>query len=435
MNLKRYDLTTTSNLNEFYLDFESRRSGIKKDVTGPVTEILQQVKLHGDTALYRYTEKFDGVDLRNTGFLVSETEIEQAFDLIDKELISVIKRAADNIRRFHQNEMESSWSISGKEDSSFGIRVSPIETAGVYVPGGSAPLPSSVLMNIIPAKTAGVSQIVMCTPPSKDGSVSPVILAAARIAGADRIYKVGGAQAIAALAYGTESIPKADKITGPGNVYVATAKRCVFGTCGIDMIAGPSEILIVADQTANPAYVAADMLSQAEHDPMAAAVLITTDRALADSIPVFIKEQLAVLTRRDIAERSLRDNGAIILANSEDQAMEICNFIAAEHLELCVAEPERLLEKVKNAGAVFLGNWSPEPMGDYYCGSNHILPTGGSARFSSPLGVWDFLKRTSVINYSRAGFMRDREDAALFAASEGLTAHENAIRIREKGWE
>lgn len=435
MEMKRYDLTAQSDLKEFYRDFEGRRAGVKRDVTASVTEILQKVQSLGDTALYEYTEKFDGVDLRNSGFLVSDAEIDRAFAAVDKDLIPVIEQAAENIRRFHQNEMESSWSLTREEGSSFGIRVSPIERAGVYVPGGSAPLPSSVLMNIIPAKTAGVSEIIMCTPPSKNGSVAPVILAAAKIAGVDRIYKVGGAQAIAAMAYGTESIPKVDKITGPGNAFVATAKRCVFGICGIDMIAGPSEILIVADQTANPDFVAADMLSQAEHDPMAAAVLITTDRTLADAIPGILKEQLAVLSRREIAERSLQDNGAIIFAASEAQAMEICNFIAAEHLELCVAEPERLLQKVKNAGAVFLGNWSPEPMGDYYCGSNHILPTGGSARFSSPLGVWDFLKRTSVIHYSRSGFLQDSEDAALFAASEGLTAHENAIRIREKGCE
>ena len=432
MNLKRYDLTKQDNLCDFYREFEARRAGSKRDVTDAVSEILRQVKSRGDAALYEYTEKFDGADLKSTGFAVTEEELEQAFRQVDRTLLSVIEQAAENIRAFHKNEMERSWSVSKEPDTRLGIRVSLIEKAGVYVPGGSAPLPSSVLMNIIPAKTAGVSEIVMCTPPSKDGSVAPVILAAAKISGADRIYKVGGAQAIGAMAYGTETVPRVDKITGPGNAFVATAKRCVFGTCGIDMIAGPSEILIVADQTANPEYVAADMLSQAEHDPRAAAVLITTDSALADLIPSLLEKQLANLSRRDIALRSLQDNGAVILTNSQAQAMEICNFIAAEHLELCVENPEQLLDSVKNAGAVFLGNWSPEPMGDYYCGTNHILPTGGSARFSSPLGVWDFLKRTSVIQYGRSGFSKDREAAALFAAAEGLTAHENAIRIRKQ---
>ncbi len=413
-------------LNEsFYKEFEERRAGSKKDVTSIVEGIIDDVRKNGDEALIRLTKKFDGVDLTSSGI---EAEC-KAVDI--GELDGVIRRAARNIRVFHEKEVEQSWSIE-RDGVTLGVKVTPMERVGVYVPGGSASLPSSVLMNVIPAKTAGVKEIIMCTPPDKEGEIPDVIMQTAYIAGVDRIFKIGGAQAVAAMAYGTETVPKVDKITGPGNAFVATAKRCVFGTCGIDMIAGPSEILIVADDSANPAYVAADMLSQAEHDPMAASVLITTSEELASEVEKQLEIQLAALSRKEIAEKSLDDYGAIILVKDMNQAMEICNFIAAEHLELCVKEPEQLLNKVKNAGAVFLGDYSPEPMGDYYCGTNHILPTGGSARFSSPLGVWDFLKRTSVINYGKDAFLREAYDAADFAAAEKLTAHENSIRIRLK---
>lgn len=422
--MKEYDLISNNNTEEFYREFEARRAGNKKDVTGAVQEIIRQVAQKGDEALYRYGEKFDSVDLRKIGL---EEPVESAE--ISPELDGVIRKAADNIRLFHEKELELSWKLS-RPGVTLGIKVTPMERVGVYVPGGSASLPSSVLMNVIPARVAGVGEIIMCTPPNKEGGIDPVIKQAAYLAGVDRIYKIGGAQAIAAMAYGTETVPRADKITGPGNAYVAAAKRCVFGKCGIDMIAGPSEILIVADDSANPEYVAADMLSQAEHDPMAAAVLITDSRALAERVQQLVLQQLEVLSRKEIAAKSIADNGAIILVEDMCRAMEICNFIAAEHLELCVKEPEKLLDQVANAGAVFLGNYSPEPMGDYFCGTNHILPTGGSARFSSPLGVWDFLKRTSVIHYQREGFLAEAEAAAQFAASEKLTAHENSIRIR-----
>lgn len=422
--MKEYDLISNNNTEEFYREFEARRAGNKKDVTGVVQEIISEVAQKGDEALYRYGEKFDGVDLRTCGLEepVESTEI-------PRELDQVIRKAADNIRAFHEKEREHSWELR-RPGVQLGIKITPMERVGVYVPGGSASLPSSVLMNVIPAKVAGVGEIIMCTPPNKEGGIDPVIKQAAYLAGVDRIYKIGGAQAIAAMAYGTETVPKADKITGPGNAYVAAAKRCVFGKCGIDMIAGPSEILIVADDSAEPEYVAADMLSQAEHDPMAAAVLITDSRALADRVQRLVIQQLDTLSRKEIAAKSIEDNGAVILVEDMCRAMEICNFIAAEHLELCVKEPEQLLDQVVNAGAVFLGNYSPEPMGDYFCGTNHILPTGGSARFSSPLGVWDFLKRTSVIHYRREGFLAEAEAAAQFAASEKLTAHENSIRIR-----
>ncbi len=409
----------------FYKEFEERRAGSKRDVTSIVEGIIDDVRKNGDEALLRLTAKFDGVDLSEVGI---ETECKSK-DI--GELDGVIRRAADNIREFHEKEMEQSWQMD-RNGLKLGVKITPMERVGVYVPGGSASLPSSVLMNVIPAKVAGVKEIIMCTPPDKEGNIPDVIMQAAYIAGVDRIFKIGGAQAVAAMAYGTESVPQVDKITGPGNAFVATAKRCVFGKCGIDMIAGPSEILIVADESANPSYIAADMLSQAEHDPMAASVLITTSKEVASKVQNQLKIQLDMLSRKEIAEKSLEDYGAIILVKDMAQAMEICNFIAAEHLELCVENPEKLLNEVKNAGAVFLGNYSPEPMGDYYCGTNHILPTGGSAKFSSPLGVWDFLKRTSVINYSKDAFMRDALDAADFAAAEKLTAHENSIRIRLK---
>ncbi|MDR0288321.1 MAG: histidinol dehydrogenase [Clostridiales bacterium] len=422
--IKIYDLEKDGP-EDFYRKINDR--GDNKNVEGSVGEILDNVRKNGDDALRYYTEKFDGAVPANLE--VSEAEIQEALKEMDERVLDVIKRAYENIFNFHLNEKENSWEFK-RGSSKFGVRVLPVKRAGVYVPGGSAPLPSSVLMNVIPAKVAGVNEIIMCTPPGKNGRISPSILAAARISGANRIFKVGGAQAIAAMAYGTGTIPKVDKITGPGNIYVATAKSKVIGVCGIDMIAGPSEILIIADDSANPEFVACDMLSQAEHDPLAAAMLITVDRELAGKVVKLLDEKLQMLDRKDIAERSLENNGAIIIVKSEKEAAELADFIAPEHLELCVKEPELLSERISNAGAIFLGNWSPEPMGDYFCGANHVLPTGGTARFASPLGVWDFVKRTSIINYTKADFMEEASHAALFAGIEGLGAHKNSITIR-----
>jgi len=364
------------------------------------------------------------------GLEVSRQEIDESIGRVDSKLITILQNAASNIMKFHEKEVENSWFTTRADGSFFGIKVSPIERVGVYVPGGSAILPSSVLMNVIPAKVAGVSEIVMCTPPGADGKISPLILAAAKIAGADRVFRVGGAQAIGAMAYGTKFVPKVDKITGPGNIYVATAKSKIFGYCGIDMIAGPSEILIIADSSANAKYVVADMLSQAEHDPMAASILISTDKSLIDDVILQLEFAANLLSRKDIARKSLINNGAAILVKDIAQAIELSNLIAPEHLELCVEQAVNVMATVKNAGAIFCGNWSPEPMGDYYCGSNHVLPTGGTARFSSPLGVWDFVKKSSVIFYSKEGFLKDANEAALFAMAEGLDAHACSINER-----
>ncbi len=431
--MQYYNLKKQSDINGLYDAFRRRRAADRAAAEAVAAEILQKVKEEGDAALYEYTLRFDKADLRTAGLAVSAQELEQARRVLQQQnpgLLQAMEHAAENIRLFHEHEIERSWRLQREDGSVFGVQASPLARAGVYVPGGRAPLPSSVLMNVIPAQVAGVDEIIMCTPPGADGAIDPVILAAAQIAGVHKIYKVGGAQAIAAMAYGTESIPAVDKITGPGNAYVAAAKARVFGICGIDMIAGPSEILIIADQSANPEFVAADMLSQAEHDPMAASVLLTTEEALAEQAAEALKRRLPALSRSEIAGRSLESNGVIVITENLEQAAAISDFIAPEHLELCVADPETLLKRVRNAGAIFCGHWSPEPMGDYYCGSNHILPTGGTARFSSPLGVWDFMKRTSVIHYSRAGFLNDSAEAALFAQAEGLTAHAESILSR-----
>lgn len=420
-------------LNILYEQLKSRSIENRADIEESVREILRGVKERGDAAVSEYTQKFDGVLISPQELEVSASEIEESLESADKELLNVIKRAAENIRAFHERQKENSWFTTNQDGVVLGQKITPLDRAGVYVPAGSAPLPSTVLMNVIPAKVAGVREIVLCSPPDKSGRINPLILACAKIAGADRVFKTGGAQAIGAMAYGTESIPKVDKIVGPGNIYVATAKKLVFGICGIDMIAGPSEVLVIADETANPRYVAADLLSQAEHDAFASAILVTTSKKIADEVNKELQIQIEKLPRKDIASKSVNNYGAIVITGSIDQAVEIANTIAPEHLELCVEDPFSLLPSINNAGAIFLGNFSPEPLGDYYAGPNHTLPTSGTARFSSPLGVYDFVKRQSIISYSKKAFEKVSSDVAAFADAEGLTAHANSIRIREDG--
>ena len=418
-------------INSYLESFYDRRKSTSDDIREKVKTVIEDIRLNGDKAVKKYTKLFDNVDLECLE--VSEDEIENA--TIDKDLETALLKAKDNIYAFHENELERSWDIAREDGSKFGIRVYGIERVGVYVPGGSAPLPSSVLMNIIPAKVAGVKEIIMCTPPKKDGSVDPVILRAAKIAGADRIFKIGGAQAIAAMAYGTETVPRVFKITGPGNAYVASAKSIVFGDVGIDMIAGPSEILIVGDEKAKADYIAADLLSQAEHDAMAASILITTSMELANEVKDKVNKKLQALERKEIAKESIQNNGAIIVVEDINDAAKISNEIAPEHLELLLDERtlnDEVINMFSNAGAIFLGEFSPEPMGDYFCGSNHVLPTGGTATFSSPLGVWDFVKRTSVIKYSKEGFKKDSDYVHALAMAEGLTAHAESVKSRCK---
>lgn len=415
------------NLTELFERLKQRSSEFRPDVEETCRDILNNVRDKGDKALLEYTRKFDGAAI--DAIEVSKAEIESAFNAIDRNLLKTIKRAAANIRAFHEKQKENSW-FTSSNGIILGQKVTPLERVGVYVPAGSAPLPSSVLMNVIPAKTAGVSEIILCSPPDKNGRINPLILACCKLTEVDRVFRVGGAQAIGAMAYGTETVPKADKIVGPGNIYVATAKKLVFGLCGIDMVAGPSEILIIADQTANPAYVAADLLSQAEHDMLASSVLVTTSKKLANEVMRQIHLQLPELPRKEIASKSLEDYGAVIITETIEEAVDIANTIAPEHLEVCVDEPFALLDSLKNAGAIFLGSYSPEPLGDYFAGPNHTLPTTGSARFFSPLGVYDFVKYQSVIYYSKEAFEKVSGDVAAFADAEQLSAHANAIRIR-----
>lgn len=393
-----------------------------------VLEIINEVKLRGDQALKEYTYRFDGVEVDS--LLVTENEIDQAIAAVDSNLLNVIEEAAENIKTFHEKQLRENFEVREKEGVILGQKTFPIQLAGIYVPGGSASYPSSVLMNAIPAKIAGVSRIIMITPPQKDGSIPHVILAAARIAGITDIYKVGGAHGIAALAYGTKSIPKVDKITGPGNIYVATAKRLVYGEVSIDMVAGPSEILVIADEYCEAAYVAADMLSQAEHDPNATAILLTTSQELAEGVALELEKQIPLLPRDEIARASIDSRGKIVLMDSLDQAVEWSNLFAPEHLELSVKEPFKLMEDVKNAGAVFLGSHVPEALGDYFAGTNHILPTGGTARFSSPLSVEDFQKKTNYIYYTKEALEKDKDKIVAFAESEGLYAHGKSVSIR-----
>lgn len=405
------------------------RDNIASNVEGIVTDIIANVRANGDKALYEYSKKFDKVDLQSLE--VSSEEIDEAFDLADKDFIEVIKEAAENIREFHKRQVKNSFIISEKDGIVTGQKVTPIERVGLYVPGGTAAYPSTVLMDSIPAKIAGCSQIVMVTPPSKDGKVNPNILTAAKIAGVDRIFKVGGAQAVAALAYGTESIPEVDKIVGPGNAFVAEAKKQVFGKVAIDMIAGPSEILVVADSTCNPKYVAADLLSQAEHDKMASAVLVTDSVDFANKVSSELEAQIPLLPRAEIARASIDNNGKIIIAeNNLMLAIDIANEIAPEHLEICVDNPFDYLDKIKHAGSIFMGKYCPEALGDYFAGPNHTLPTSGTAKFSSPLSVDDFVKKSQFTYYTKDALGKVYDKVAMFANKEGLHAHAKSATIR-----
>lgn len=398
-----------------------------------VDEIIANVREKKDEAVFLYEKQFDHCELSRESLRVTKAEIEEAYRELDPEFIEVMKRAAENIRAYHEKQKVNSW-ITTKEDGTIlGQKVTPIEVSGCYVPGGRAVYPSSVLMNIIPAKVAGVPKIIMCTPPNAEGKAPAGSLVAADIAGADEIYKVGGAQAIAAMAYGTETITKADKITGPGNIYVALAKKACFGITGIDSVAGPSEILVIADETADPRYIAADLLSQAEHDPLASAILLTTSKAFAEQVSAEIDRFLETLSRAEIIRESLDNYGYAFVGETMDDMIEAANAIASEHMEIVTKDAFEVMTKIKNAGAIFLGSYSSEPLGDYYAGPNHILPTNGTARFFSPLGVDQFIKKTSIISYSKEALERVHEDIELFAANEGLTAHANSIAVRFDG--
>ena len=397
-----------------------------------VAEIVNNVRENGNKAVFEYTKKFDKWDINDNNIRVTDAEIDEAFSQADADFVEVLKFSADNIDAFHRKQLHNSWIDTKPDGSILGQKILPIAISGVYIPGGKAAYPSSVLMNVVPAKVAGVKKIIMTTPAGADGRVNPGTLVAAKIAGVDEIYKVGGAQAIAAMAFGTESIPKVDKITGPGNIFVALAKKACFGYVGIDSIAGPSEILVIADETANPRYVAADLLSQAEHDELASAILITTSEALAKEVTSQIDGFLQELSRSEIIKASLDRYGFILLADSMDDAVDAANAIASEHLEILTKDPFNIMTKIENAGAIFIGEYSSEPLGDYYAGPNHILPTNGTARFFSPLNVDDFMKKTSIISYSREALECVHEDIELFANKEGLTAHANSIKVRFK---
>jgi len=414
----------------FLKKLERRKTGYTAEVMKTVGEIIENVRLDGDMALIEYTRKFDGVELKPGMLRVAPREMEEACAHVDGRLIEAIKNAKRNIERFHEKQKEKSWFLAEDEGAFLGQLCRPLETVGIYVPGGAAAYPSSVLMNAVPAKVAGVRRIVMVTPPRDDGSIDPAILAAACEAGVDEIYRIGGAQAIAALAVGTETVPKVDKVAGPGNIYVACAKKAVYGCCDVDMIAGPSEILVIADDTADARFVAADLLSQAEHDRMASAILATVSERLAIGVKEEIERQIRLLERKDIMEDSLRAYGAVVIVETMEEAVGLADMIAPEHLELCVAEPFALLASVKNAGAVFLGHYSTEPLGDYMAGPNHVLPTGGTARFFSPLGVGDFMKKINVVSYTKEALEKVKDDIAVLAEAEGLTAHANAVKIR-----
>ena len=402
-----------------YGEFESR-----------VNDIIQNVREKRDEAVFEYTLKFDGATIDQDNIRVTEEEIKEAYEQVDPKLLDVIRKALVNIRDYHTKQKQYSWFDSDESGIILGQKVTPLKTVGVYVPGGKAVYPSSVLMNVIPAKVAGVSNIIMTTPCGKDGKVYPSTLVAAKEAGVDAIYKVGGAQAIAALAFGTESIPKVDKIVGPGNIYVALAKKAVFGYVSIDSIAGPSEIMVLADETANPRFVAADLLSQAEHDEMASAILVTTSEALAEQVSVEVDKFVEVLSRKEIIRKSLDNYGYILVADTMQDAIDTVNEIASEHLELVTKNPFETMTKIRNAGAIFIGEYSSEPLGDYFAGPNHVLPTNGTAKFFSPLSVDDFIKKSSIISYSREALEPVYKDIVQFAECEKLTAHANSIRVR-----
>lgn len=397
---------------------------------GRVNDIIENVRANRDAAIFEYTKKFDGADINADNILVTEEEIAEAYEQVDPKLLDVIRKALVNIRDYHAKQRQFSWFDSDESGIILGQKVTALEKVGVYVPGGKAVYPSSVLMNVLPAKVAGVKNIVMTTPPGADGKVYPSTLVAAREAGVDKIYKVGGAQAIAALAFGTESIPKVDKIVGPGNIYVALAKKAVFGYVSIDSIAGPSEILVLADETANPRFVAADLLSQAEHDEMASAILITTSQTLAEQVSAEVDKFVAELSRKEIITKSLENYGYILVADNMEDAIATANEIASEHLELVTKNPFEVMTKIRNAGAIFIGEYSSEPLGDYFAGPNHVLPTNGTAKFFSPLSVDDFIKKSSIISYSREALQPVYKDIVQFAECEKLTAHANSIRVR-----
>ena len=400
------------------------------DFEGSVAEIVANVRKNKDEAIFEYSKKFDGADINADNILVTEEEIKEAYEKVDETLLNVMRKALVNIRSYHEKQKQNSWIATEDNGAILGQKVTPLQRVGVYVPGGKAVYPSSVLMNIVPAKVAGVDEIIMTTPPGRDGKVNPSTLVAAKEAGADKIYKVGGAQAIAALAFGTESIPKVDKIVGPGNIYVALAKKAVFGYVSIDSIAGPSEILVLADETANARYVAADLLSQAEHDEMASAILVTTSQKLAEEVSKEVDGFVAELSRKEIIQKSLDQFGYILVADDMETAVATANEIAPEHLEIITVNPFETMTKIRNAGAIFLGEYSSEPLGDYFAGPNHVLPTNGIAKFFSPLGVDAFVKKSSIISYSREALQPIYRDIVQFAECEQLTAHANSIRVR-----
>ena len=412
----------------FLKKVEDRNRSTNDQVTAVVKEIIENVRVNGEAAVREYTIRFDGH--APECFEVPQTVLDEAVHTCDAAFVETLRKAAANIRDFHERQKQQSWLNTKENGVILGQRIRGLARVGLYVPGGTAAYPSSVLMNAIPAKIAGVKELIMVTPPQKDGQPNPAIMAAAKIAGVDRVFLMGGAQAIAALAYGTESVPKVDKIVGPGNIYVATAKKLLYGVVDIDMIAGPSEILVLADDTANPQYLAADLMSQAEHDRMASAILVTTSEALANATVQELERQVQTLSRKEIIEESLQNYGVIIICDTMDRAVQLANDLAPEHLEVCCQNPLEYIGRLDNAGSVFLGNYSPEPLGDYFAGPNHVLPTGGTARFFSPLSVDSFVKKSSFIYYTDAALRTDKDDIIRFAVTEGLTAHANAISIR-----
>lgn len=427
MRIVKLTKESTSNILEGMLKRSPNNYGSYESA---VSEILANVKEKGDKVVFEYTKKFDGFDLNSQNIKVTQEEIDEAYNMVSEDLLTVIKKSLVNIESYHQRQKQNSWFNSTEDGTILGQKVTPLERVGVYVPGGKAVYPSSVLMNIMPAKVAGVPQIIMTTPCNKEGKVNPAVLVAANEAGVNEVYKVGGAQAIGALAYGTESIKKVDKIVGPGNIYVALAKKAVYGHVNIDSIAGPSEILVIADETANPKFVAADLLSQAEHDELASAILITTSQSFAEKVSVEVDKFVEVLSRKEIMTKSLDNFGYILVADTMDDAIETANEIASEHLEIQTADPFLVMTKIKNAGAIFLGSYSCESLGDYFAGPNHVLPTNGTAKFFSPLSVDDFVKKSSIIYYSKEALKGVYKDVAMFANCESLTAHENAALVR-----
>lgn len=427
MRIQKLNDVSRRNLLE---DLLKRSPNQYREYEGKVEEILERVRIEKDKALFAYTEQFDHAHLTAKTVKVTDEEIEEAYEKVDPNLVDVIRKAITNIRSYHEKQKRNSWFDSNPDGTILGQKITPLHRVGVYVPGGKAVYPSSVLMNVIPASIAGVDEIVMVTPPDREGKVNPNTLVAAREAGVDVIYKVGGAQAIAALAYGTESIPKTDKIVGPGNIYVALAKKAVYGHVSIDSVAGPSEILVIADESANPRYVAADLLSQAEHDELASAILVTTSMELAEKVSVEIEQFLKMLSRADIIRKSLDQYGYILVSDTMDEAVDTANEIASEHLEILTKNPFDIMTKIRNAGAIFLGEYASEPLGDYFAGPNHILPTNGTAKFFSPLSVDDFIKKSSIISYSREALEKVHKDIEYFAEAEQLTAHANSIRVR-----